>query len=58
MEPPKNDIDILVDEATGQVELVEISSDEQAVAFRKEIVIPYFKDIFKVRQSLTGKESC
>ena len=44
-----SDIDIIVDEATGKVEFVEISQDEQAAAFRKDIVIPYFKDIFKVR---------
>ena len=44
----ENEVDIMVDAESGNVEFVEISSDEQAAAFRKEIVIPYFKDIFKV----------
>jgi len=40
--------DIKVDPVTGIREFVEICSDEQAAQFRKEVVIPYFKDIFKV----------
>ncbi len=38
--------------ASGHAEFLEISSDEQASAFRKEVVIPYFKDIFKVNPAL------
>jgi len=33
---------------TGIREFVEICSDEEAAKFRKDVVIPYFKDIFKV----------
>ena len=40
--------DIKVDPVTGIWEFVEICSDEEAAKFRKEVVIPYFKDIFKV----------
>lgn len=41
--------DIKIDPELGMI-FVDISSDETAAAFRKDVVIPYFKDIFKVRK--------
>ena len=43
-----SEVDIIIDEKNGSVEFVEIYSDQQAIKFRKEVIIPYFKEIFKV----------
>ena len=39
--------DIKIDPEVGMI-FFEIASDEAVAAFRKDVVIPYFKDIFKV----------
>ena len=39
--------DIKMDPELGMI-FLEISSDEAASSFRKDVVIPYFKDIFNV----------
>ncbi len=43
--PAEKDIKINYDEET--MEFIDISSDPEAAEFRKKVVIPYFKDIFK-----------
>ncbi len=43
--PAEKDIKINYDDET--MEFIDISSDPEAAEFRKKVVIPYFKDIFK-----------
>ena len=43
-----SELDIIIDEKNGNIEFVEIFSDDQALKFRKDVIIPYFKEIFKV----------
>jgi hypothetical protein len=39
--------DIKVNYDLDTMEFIDISSDPEAAEFRKKVVIPYFKDIFK-----------
>lgn len=39
--------DIKIHYNDGKIEFIDISSDAESSDFRKKVVIPYFKDIFK-----------
>ncbi len=53
----QDELDIIVDEENAKVTFVEISADEKAPDFRSEVVIPYFRGIFKVSSRLTPSRS-
>jgi hypothetical protein len=49
--------DIKIHYDLERIEFLDISSDTDAADFRKKVVIPYFKDIFKsLSESSTDKE--